>query len=464
MKKEQFVYISIWCSTVIYSIYRFSTATHKYFQHYRDNFGDFTRGIAFLSSKRDKSDIEFEAILFITENLLPWLLVHLLVGRFIRVYVQSPRVLKVWQILFSVTYILLKLNFMCLLILSIQPLVFYVVKRIYPMKTTIIWLLTSSFLVILNYLKSTISDKEPLETFQLTDCELYSIIIGLFWMNLKCTSYNLETDKIDLLDFFSYCFYLPTFFTGPFLLYENFRRSFELSNPPPDFTKFSKNVAKGLLYLLALYTTLHFVYVNAVAYHLQFINDLDSWCLYGYGYTMGQYFHIKYLVQYGLSTSMASCDGVKVPNLPRCIGRVHLYSDMWRYFDMGLYEFLVKHIYVPSSGLFEGNKPLRSFLCFAFVYFWHGLEKHVLVWSLLNYSGIIVENLWMKKKEECGRKDCFFMAVLLAMSAVSNFYFFAGTDVGNVFVKRLFTDIQGSLWLLLALYCCCKTSIELRRV
>lgn len=55
---------------------------------------------------------------------------------------------------------------------------------------------------------------------------------------------------------------------------------------------------------------------------------------------MGQYFHIKYVVQYGLSTALAAFEGVAVPRLPRCIGRVHLYSDMWKYFDPGLYNFL----------------------------------------------------------------------------------------------------------------------------
>ena len=33
------------------------------------------------------------------------------------------------------------------------------------------------------------------------------------------------------------------------------------------------------------------------------------------------------------------------PPHPKCIGRIHLYSDMWRHFDNGLYLFMQKYIY-----------------------------------------------------------------------------------------------------------------------
>lgn len=167
---------------------------------------------------------------------------------------------------------------------------------------------------------------------------------------------------------------------------------------------------------------------------------------------MGQYFHIKYVVQYGLSTALAAFDGVTVPRLPRCIGRVHLYSDMWKYFDPGLYTFLKMFIYVPSRkmGL---NKFLASFLCFGFVYLWHGTELYILIWAGLNFVGVTLETasatLYTTKLNnfECfrgtkRRLKNILAAPLLAMSAVSNFYFFAGKEVGDLFVQRLFGGIS----------------------
>ena len=31
--------------------------------------------------------------------------------------------------------------------------------------------------------------------------------------------------------------------------------------------------------------------------------------------------------------------------------------------------------------------------CFSFVYVWHGIMPHVLIWSFLNYIGIVAEML-----------------------------------------------------------------------
>ncbi|XP_057669577.1 protein-cysteine N-palmitoyltransferase Rasp isoform X3 [Diorhabda carinulata] len=205
--------------------------------------------------------------------------------------------------------------------------------------------------------------------------------------------------------------------------------------------------------------------------HLQMIKQFNSWSLYGYGYAMGQFFHLKYVVLYGMSTSFASFEDIKVPCLPRCIGRIHLYSEMWKFFDPGLYNFLIKSIYLPLTNI-TTSKPIRSFICFSFVYVWHGLDIHILIWALLNYSGLMIEDfLWPKKVNEKiivykqswkRRKDCFIAAFLLGLSAISNFYFFAGADVGHLFFERIFSDYYGNVILIVALYCCCQISYELK--
>lgn len=57
---------------------------------------------------------------------------------------------------------------------------------------------------------------------------------------------------------------------------------------------------------------------------------------------MGQFFNIKYIISYGIALSLAQFEGMNAPGRPKCVGRIHLYSDMWRYFDQGLYDFLFK--------------------------------------------------------------------------------------------------------------------------
>lgn len=72
------------------------------------------------------------------------------------------------------------------------------------------------------------------------------------------------------------------------------------------------------------------------------IKSLNNWTLYGYGYCMGQFFHMKYVVMYGISSALSKFEGINTPETPKCIGRIHAYSDMWKYFDRGLYTFLTR--------------------------------------------------------------------------------------------------------------------------
>ena len=37
------------------------------------------------------------------------------------------------------------------------------------------------------------------------------------------------------------------------------------------------------------------------------------------GYAMGQFFHLKYVVMYGMSSHLAKLDGVEAPGHPACI-------------------------------------------------------------------------------------------------------------------------------------------------
>lgn len=166
---------------------------------------------------------------------------------------------------------------------------------------------------------------------------------------------------------------------------------------------------------------------------------------------------------------MTSYEGVSVPFLPRCIGRIHLYSQMWRYFDQGLYDFLIRycylccplssfslkfsifrHIYKPVVKITK-SKILTSLMSFVFVYFWHGPEEYIMYWSALNYFGITTEYMvgiihkkylynYTKKMSstKLTRIKCILASPLLTISAISNFYFFGGKEIGNIFIEKFF--------------------------
>lgn len=74
----------------------------------------------------------------------------------------------------------------------------------------------------------------------------------------------------------------------------------------------------------------------------QAIRKMPSLALCGGGLWMGLEFHMKYVVSYGTTAAYSRLDHIEPPPTPRCIVRIHVYSQMWRYFDVGLYRFLLK--------------------------------------------------------------------------------------------------------------------------
>ena len=85
---------------------------------------------------------------------------------------------------------------------------------------------------------------------------------------------------------------------------------------------------------------LHFLYTAALKHETKLLSFMDLWTLAGIGYSIGQFFMMKYVFFYGITRPFMKADGIEPPNHPKCIGRIHLYSDMWRYFDAGLHKFM----------------------------------------------------------------------------------------------------------------------------
>ena len=79
------------------------------------------------------------------------------------------------------------------------------------------------------------------------------------------------------------------------------------------------------------------------------------------------------------------------------------------------------------------------------MYVWHGTVYFVLIWSLLNFLGITLEGvaravstqpayrrLEDRMSEQAARRlHALLASPVLVMSCLSNFYFFAGTQVSN---------------------------------
>ena len=94
------------------------------------------------------------------------------------------------------------------------------------------------------------------------------------------------------------------------------------------------------------------------------------------------------------------------------------------------------------------TKLFGSAVCFSFVYVWHGTVDFVLIWSLLNFLGITLEGvaravstqpayrrLEDRMSDQAARRlHAILASPVLIMSCLSNFYFFAGTQVSKIWL------------------------------
>lgn len=112
---------------------------------------------------------------------------------------------------------------------------------------------------------------------------------------------------------------------------------------------------------------------------------------------------------------------------------------------------------------------------------WHGTMWNILVWSVLNYTGIVIEYIGkavaeseqyklfkakvLKTNAMEVRFTAFLCAPLLGLSAISNFYLFAGTDIGNIyFGLLLWPSLCKFLLVYTSLYCACHVAIALHDI
>jgi len=358
----------------------------------------------------------------------------------------------------------------------------------------LVWAVSISYILLLNTfpLKDMKDWIFPDQASQMYEGYLTSVLLA--WVNARCVSFSLDRiwGKVEreqglwegILMLTAYCFYLPLGIMGPLITSKTFKECMSKDAPPLGFKLLFDalfGVARYMLWMCITDMSTYFVFQQAFTYHPHIVNSMSMWALCGMGYAMGQFFHLKYVVMYGISSHVARTDGVDAPGHPACIGRVHLYSDMWRYFDTGLYEFMREYIYLPIITILPSSlmyKLFGSSICFSFVYLWHGTLDFILIWSLLNFLGITLEGIaralgtnerYRELEDKLSstmirRLHAFLSAPLLVMSSLSNFYFFAGAQVGHIFVRRILLESWpvGMPTLLVFLYCCCQTSIEVK--
>lgn len=480
-KAETYFYFLSWIFAIIYSQYHVFLAGDRLVTSIPEEY--FSDGWSFINREKDDLDVEWNQWMTLIQYKLPlWIILHYVISQIIRKFLLKFCILPLWYFFITSLCVISIIPAKLYALLVIQPIIFFLCTWIdYK---PLVWITSCSVLTIITYLEHIWDMYEYFD-----EDELMLLMVTILWQHLKCISFSLDDvkNKITIesfLHFIGYSFYLPTFFFGPIMLYEDFLPSMKRN---PDF-----KMAPGLLHLLLnnirylfwLYFTeftLHYIYVNILVHYIDIFENKSIWLMYGLGCGMGLFFFLKYTVAYGLSTTWTRAEGYRTPAPPKCVLHINLYSDLWRSFDEGFHWFIKKYIYLPylknimQTSLWHRIKV--SFGCFAFICVWHGLFRNVFVWSCLNFIILVIQtlgtkfgrsNMYSRWRVIMGRENerrikGFVCVPVTMVSGISNFYFLGGVNVGNAYFSYLLNssgiDLLCSLYFSYAFY---QVSLEFK--
>ena len=484
---EFVIWASCWIFGVFYSMYHVHLASMKYVKLMYGQ--EFEKG--FIGSyRKDVSDHEWSSFTTNLWHSLPWYFVHFMgTQTFQRRY---RGFLPIFQAGLPLLFINFELGVRPLILLLAQPIVIFCMAEIFQ-STIFVWGTAIAIIGLNDY--TFIAAFIEWAFKDTTFYTRYMTHVFMFWINSRCVSFCLdhvwkevkeESRLWKFIEIIGFCFYLPIGIQGPLLNYKDYKAG--LYGPVQAWTVervkhiFLLFIRYGFWYCF-VEVFLHFFYVSAFKYEHRLVNTFDMWTLAGLGFTIGQFFHMKYVFLYGISRPFLMADGIQPTNHPKCIARIHLYSDMWRYFDEGLHKFMHRYIYLPVMNQ-VGNTPnilmqlVAAIICFSFIYIWHGITPHLFTWSVLNFLGILVEKvasyIWYWEPYQSieraflspqgqRRLHAALSALLVLMSICSNMYFLLGGKIGHMFLWKAFTSWPlGTPTTLFFLFCGCQTAIEVK--
>lgn len=456
---EVYLSFAVWIFNSIYAWYLVYQAAFRYKNVLNTSL--FVPGWKLLGSpKKDDANYEWRLYRATLYTTVPCFIVHTIIYRLAeRIFASKPETLRSLMFLICTCLLVWIHGFFAVAVATAHGLTMLTATRIFR-STTIVWITACCLLSTLAL--DWYGNFEDEQMYNLAVFIAYKLLqyISFCWYDLN----NSDDDRTHELNFieasyrmFVYATYLPY--------------SSTLIVPYNEFCKQSRSRSTthvdpfGIVWLslrIVFWTVindfvLHFFFMNSMIIDEHFLNKIDAATLSAVGYVAGQYFHMKYMTIFGVNTVFAFLDGMRPPWPPICISRVAFYSQMWRYFDRGLYNFLRDLLFIPIA--YPSFSFVRRFaatlVCFAFVWLWHGTSMAFLCWVSMNFVEVMLENICSeilrrrdvdafvsKRISPVNRRRLSSVGSIICVvwGIFAIFFFLGGYESGLVFVRRLFFD------------------------
>ncbi|NXY78910.1 HHATL protein, partial [Glareola pratincola] len=237
--------------------------------------------------------------------------------------------------------------------------------------------------------------------FDLQDVLFYG---GSSFTIMRCMSFALESSEkkegiYSIFDLLKYNFYLPFFFFGPVMTFDQFHDQVstrELRRKDDEMRNIRVHALFHVGAIIAVDIFFHFFYILTLPSDLKFMNRLSDWSLAGLAYSNLVYDWVKAAVMFGVINTIARLDHLDPPQPPKCITMLYVFAET--HFDRGINDWLCKYVYDHIGENHDNimKELVATIATFAVTTLWLGPCEIVYIWSVFNCFGLNFE-LWVQK-------------------------------------------------------------------
>lgn len=365
---ERTAYWLAWISSTVYALYQFALACQSESSLYRLNTNqDFRQG-TLSDNLYDLTDFEWQSFKKLYVNYWYIILIHFALSNVFTNFNQPLLKLTSWILVtLYATYTVFSLAALLVVLINVLMLILLAIlgKNILSYTLCFGVVLASQSTEIANRIFNS-SDPRMTNEFDFEE-KRHLFVYCLCFLNARGLSSSIDnlahvqkkelqsgkTQFFDkLITIAAYLLYLPGFFAGPIYLYTDFEKATRQVRSEPEKEIFiGRGYFKSMTELFILIANviyyewlLHWLYSSAISTDHTIVADLSPWQLSGFIVSTCLLFYMKYLCIYGAFRVLATFDGLHgiAPPLPQCVAAMHLNSQLWRKFDVGIYVWLRK--------------------------------------------------------------------------------------------------------------------------